>query len=137
MLALPLLALAACTPAALVATAPDADAATAIAGSRPWAADRVVLASTTDWNVYSAQGWGRQILIHVPDTAAASVHVGNYDETGTYDATDDQITLAAGASLVLPLTAGASTGPSDHYAIPLASTEASAVVELLVVETAQ
>ena len=131
------LLLTACTPTALIATVPDADAATAIAGDRPWAADRVTLASTTDWNIYTPQDWGRQILIHVPDTASASVHVGNYDETGTYDATDDQITLAAGASLVLPLTSGSGRGPTDHYAIPLASTEASAVVELLVVETAQ
>jgi hypothetical protein len=109
----------------------------ALTGSRPWSVEHVVLASATDWNVYTAPSWVRRIMIR-NEHGSGVLYVGRYDETGAFSAANDEyITLAAGASVEIPITAGLGTTDSAHYAIPLASATASLPVGLLFVESAQ
>lgn len=112
-------------------------AATALGGTSPWAIDRVALGSTTDWDVYTAPGWAAQVLIRNAHSSG-TLYVGRYDEIGTFaGASDEYITLPAGATLTLPLTLANGRGDDTHRAIPLASSTSSLPVELVYVETAQ
>lgn len=109
--------------------------ALAPAAGRPWFVERVAVASTTDWDLWTAPSWTRQVVIRNAH-ASAALYVGNYDETGAFvSGSDDYVTLPAGAAIVLPLTPGAGQTQADHYVIPLASSTASHPVEIVLVET--
>jgi len=99
----------------------------AITATAPWAIRRVTLSSTTDWVIYTIPSWVRKVLVKNPH-AAAVVYLGHYDETGAFAASDNYLTLAAGAAVSLEL-AGSRVGAA-FYTLPLASTTASAPVEL-------
>jgi hypothetical protein len=95
-----------------------------LSGAPPWMAEHVVISSTTDWVVYTAPSWARACL--VKNEGSGTAYLGRYDETSTFDSTNDEyITLPAGTSVTIPITAGQSTAPSAHLAIPIASATAS------------
>lgn len=114
---------------------PNAWSATTITAVRPSTIERVLLPSTTDWEVYTLPSWTRQVMIRNAH-ASGVLYVGRHTETGAFvSATDDYFTVPAGGVLVLPVTPGQSTGPSSHLALPLTSATASLPVELVLVET--
>jgi len=115
---------------------PDyAEAGSTLTGNPPWAIERVVLGSTTDWDVFTAAAWAAQAIVK-NEHASGVLSVGRYDETGTYSAANDEyILLPAGASIVLPLTGGRQRGDAAHLAIPLYSATASLPVSIVLVET--
>ncbi len=107
-----------------------------LSGSPPWSAEHVVISSTTDWVVYTAPSWARQCL--VKNEGSGTAYLGRYDETSTFDSTNDEyITLPAGTSVTIPITAGQSTAPSAHLAIPIASATASLPVGFYCTSSAQ
>ena len=99
----------------------------AITATAPWAIRRVTLSSTTDWVIYTIPSWVRKVLVKNPHSSAV-VYLGHYDETGAFASSDNYLTLAAGAAVSLEL-AGSRVGAA-FYTLPLASTTASAPVEL-------
>lgn len=103
---------------------------------RPWWVERVALGSTTDWEVYVAPTWARQVIVRNAH-ASATLYLGNYDETGTFSSgSDDYLTLPAGAAVTLPLSSGSSQVPdAAHRNLPLASAQASHPVEIVIFET--
>ena len=107
-----------------------------LGGTRPWWIERVAVASTSDWDVYTAPTWARQAIVRNAH-ATAPLYLGNYDETGAFvSATDDYFTIPAGGAVVLPLSAGVAQSPdTSHLTIPLASASASHPVEIVLLET--
>lgn len=99
-------------------------AATPLAGSAPYATDRVVLASITDWNLYEFQSWCRSYVVkNLNDTDP--LFVGSYDETGTFDVANDNYTeLGPGESFGHTLSESGAVKNSHRY-LPLASATAS------------
>lgn len=125
-----------CTPAAVQLAAPPAHAvAISAAGARPWDVDRVALSSTTDWVIYTAPSWVRQVVVK-NEHATASLNLGAFDETGAFDsANDDYWVIAAGASFTLTLSRGEPPTNSDHLNIPLASSTASHAAAFFLAES--
>ncbi len=99
-----------------------------LSGSPPWTVEHVVLSSTTDWVVYTAPSWARSCFVQNKHASGAA-YVGRYNETGTFDSTNDEyLTLPAGAAITIPLAQGAAAAPTAHLAIPVASATASLTV---------
>ena len=96
-----------------------------LSGVAPWTVERVALASTSDFTIYTAPTWARQCLVRNAH-ASADLFVGRYSESGAFNSsTSEYVTLPAGAAITIPLSAGTSTEPSDHLTIPLASSTSS------------
>lgn len=126
-----LIFLPACTPTTMLAV--DAWAAGTLTGATPWAIDRVLIVSTTDWDVWTSQTWARQCLIK-NEHADEPMYFGNYDETSTFvAATDNYITIAAGSAVTYQLVPDVTYPITTHRAIPLASATASHPVSILCV----
>lgn len=100
----------------------------AVTATAPWAIRRVALSSTTDWVVYDLPRWVRKVLVKNPH-ASAVVYVGDRAETGAFVSNSDHyVTLPAGSALSIELSS--TRVGAAYYSIPLASSTASAPVEL-------
>lgn len=106
-----------------------------LTGTRPWAVDRELLSSTTNWVPYVAPDWVRVVVVRNAHASDALL-VGNRGASGAVAA--PYFTVPAGGSLRIPLTAGPAKALLDaDRTIPLGSTTASHPVEFLLAETAE
>lgn len=113
---------------------PDAQAAN-LSGSRPWMAEHVVISSTTDWVVYNAPTWTRSCVVK-NEHASGTLYLGRYDETGTFNSTNDEyVSIGPGGSLTFPVAPPGAAADATHLQIPLASSTASLPVGFLCVES--
>ncbi len=105
-----------------------------LTGDRPWAIDREILSSTTNWVPYTAPEWCRVVVIRNAHASDALL-VGDLGASGAVAA--PYFTIAAGGSLRIPLTGGRELGTAAARTIPLGSSTASHPVEFLLAETAE
>lgn len=89
-------------------------AAVAIAGTRPWAVDKVSQTDATNWLEYTAPDWARSVVVRNEDVAGGAKLVRVASSGGTpadgvaFNSAHKYVELAAGASVAIPISAGRS-----------------------------